>query len=279
MQPKLLAKQAATLRRQIYASLPWGVRLAVFLQKLANGTLDAFGRVVYAEFIKRGVEGLPDIGNEPALSWREKLLASGTRAGDKVPRGYGKDFARKAWNIMLGQTKNPEMVEELMTLVMERLIKNPTSIKEASPLKISEGYVLTMLKNLRVDKVRYDKHRRDISGPSLTVEDESGEDITLDVKDPDSWKQVAEMLPESELREILKDLERIHPSAAAFVDLSFQGYTLTEMARGGLLPHLEGEETSTQAVAQWVNRWLPRIQKVVQDHILDVGDTRRLASG
>jgi len=266
MQPKLLYKQADDLRRRIYASLPWGYRLASFLLRLSSSILDAFGRVIFAEFIKRGVKDMPDIGGQPAAAWRDKLLKAGTRAGDMIPRGTGREFAMKAWRVLLSQTKNPEMTEEVMTLVIEKIIKNPSLIKPES-LQVAEGYVITALKATYIDKVRYEKRRKDVRGPSLTVEDESGDAITLDPGDPSSWKEVGQLIPESELREILHDLERLHPSAAAFVDLSFQGYTPTEMARQGLLPHLEGQPTSVQNVHQWIQKWKPRIQQVLEKHI------------
>lgn len=266
MQPKLLSKRAEDLRRRIFASLPWGYRLASFLLRLSSSILDAFGRVMYAEFIKRGVTDMPDIGGQPAASWKERLDKAGPRAGDMIPRGTGREFAQKAWKILLSQTKNPEMAEEVMTLVIEKIIKNPKLVK-AEPLRVAEGYIITALKATYIDRVRFEKRRKQISGPSLTVEDESGESVTLDPEDPSSWKQVGELLPESELREIIRDLERLHPSAAAFVDLSFQGYTPTEMARQGLLPHLEGQPTSVQNVHQWIQKWKPRIQQVLQKHI------------
>lgn len=266
MQPKLLTKQAADLRRRIYASLPWGYRLGRFLMRLSSSILDAFGRVMYAEFIKREVSGLPDIGNEPASAWKDRLDKAGTRAGDLIPRGTGREFAQKAWKILLSMTKNPEATEEVMTLVIEKIIKNPSLIKP-EPLRVAEGYIIQALKATYIDRMRFERRRKNIQGPSLTVEDESGESVTLDPEDPSSWKEIGEMIPESELREILRDLERLHPSAAAYVNLSFQGYTPAEMAREGLLPHLEGKPTSPQNVHQWVQKWKPRIQQVLQKHI------------
>lgn len=267
MQPKRLIKWASDLQRRIYASLPWGYRLANFLVRFSSSILDAFGRVMYAEFIKHGVTDMPDIGGQPAVAWKERLDKAGTRAGDMIPRGTGKDFAQKAWRVLLSQTKNSETTEEVMTLVIEKIIKNPNLIKPET-LRSAEGYIIQALKATHIDRVRADKRRKEIIGPSLTVEDaESGGDIVLDPEDPSSWKEIGEMIPESELREILRDLKSLHPSAAAFVDLSFQGYTPTEMAREGLLPHLEGQPTSVQNVHQWIQKWKPRIQQVIQKHI------------
>jgi DNA-directed RNA polymerase specialized sigma24 family protein len=267
MQPKLLIKWASDLRRRIYASLPWGLRLGIFLRRLSSSIIDAFGRVMYAEFVKRGVVGMPDIGGQPAASWREKLEKAGTRAGDMVPRGTGREFAQKAWRILLSTTRNPSITEEVMTTVIEKFIKSPNLIQEGSTLRFAEGYVIQALKSHFIDYDRSERRRTRLQGPSLTVEDDSGEDVVLDVEDPDSWKQIGGLLSPVGLREIHRELERIHPSAAAFVDLSFQGYTPIEMARGAMLPHLEGKPTSPSNVYQWIERWKPRIQEVIQKHI------------
>lgn len=267
MQPKTLLKWATDLRRRIYASLPWGYRVAVFFRRLASGIMDAFGRIMYAEFIKRGVNSMPDIGGKPAHEWQERLTKAGTRAGDMLPRGTGREFAEKAWKILLKLSRDPETTEEVMTLVIEKFVKNPNLIREGSDLRVAEGYIIQSLKSHLYDYLRATKRRTRLVSPGLTTENDEGDTVNLDVRDPESWREIGEMLPQAELKEILHALERLHPSAAAFLDLTFQGYTPAEMAREGLLPHLEGKPVSPSNLYQWIERWKPRIQEVLQQHI------------
>ena len=262
---RLLAKKASDLARRIYASLPWGVRVANFFLRLGSGIVDAFGQVAYAEFIKRGITGLPDIGNDPAASWQERLLKAGPKAGDRVPRGYGRKYAQMIWNVMLSKTKNPEMVEELMTWAVEHLIAHPAVIKEGVSRQEAEAFVLMMLKNKSTDMFRSQGRRKKIEGPSTTVDDE-GEQVTLDVMDPNAFKELAEMMPEHTLKAIVHDLEALHPNAAAYIDLAFQGYEDREIAQNAMLPNMD-QAVSPQALNQWKKKWLPRIQQVVMKYL------------
>jgi DNA-directed RNA polymerase specialized sigma24 family protein len=260
----MLAKRAADLRRRIFSSLPWGFRVASFFLRLSSGIIDAFGRVVAAEFIKRGVEGLEPIGDEPALAWQDKLKALGSRAGDKLPKSYGRKFAQMAWNVVLGKSRNPEVVEEAMTLVIEKLLKNPTVIREGAMRQEAEGFILKMLKNEATDLLR-SKGRRQQREESLVVEDE-GESVSRDFMDPSALREIGEMLPEREIREIIRDLDRLHPNAATYIELVFQGYEDREIAENAMLPQMD-RAVSPQALFNWKKRWLPKIKEVVLQHI------------
>jgi len=262
MQPRSLAKRASDLARRIYASLPWGLRVANFFMRLASDMIDAFGRIVLAEMIKRGVTDLPDIGDVPALSWQEKLQKLGTRAADRLPKNYGRKFGQMCWNVMLAKTKNPEMVEELMTWTIERLLANPHVIREGVTRAEAEGFILMMLKNRAKDIWKSQGRRRDINVPELR--DEEG--VTIDVMDPNSFKELAEMLPEHTLRAIIRDLEAIHPNAAAYIDLAFQGYDDKEIAENAMLPAMERAVTPA-ALNKWKKKWLPRIQQVMKKYL------------
>ena len=57
----VLHRQAVDLSRRIYASLPWGFRIARLFEVLAADSLDAFGRVVTAQMVLAVVRGIPDI--------------------------------------------------------------------------------------------------------------------------------------------------------------------------------------------------------------------------
>lgn len=257
-----LAQEASVLQRRIYASLPWGFRVARFFLRLASDTIDVFGRVVAAEFIKRGVEGMPEINGQPAEAFREKLVKAGSKAGDKLPRNYGRQFAQSAWNMNMSKIRNPEVIEDAMVTVVEKLLKNPHLIREGVLLREAQAFVLKMVRNETIDILRMKGRRRE---DSLTIEDE-GEEINLDPQDPSALKEIEEMLPPSTLREIARDLDRINESAGTYVNLIFQDYSDREIAEGAMLPHMDGP-VSPQALFNWKKRWMPKIEEVIRKHV------------
>ena len=261
MQQKL-ASRASDLSRRIYASLPWGLRVANFFMVLASSTQDTFGRVVYAEFIKAGVDGMPDIAGEPAASWRDRLLKLHTRAGDKVPRGYGLDFARKVWGIALKKSRDPSLVEDMMDRALEKILAGKVIIREGASLHEAEGFVITMVKNDLLDQFRAQKR-----GPQLGLgeKDEEG-DYSGDVLDQEAFDALGDMLTPSVMQEILRDVAGVHPSAPAYIKLRMEGYDKNEIARGGMLPHMKGP-ASPQAITNWEIKWLPKVKTVIEKHL------------
>jgi len=274
MSQQRLASRASDLSRRIYASLPWGLRVANFFRVLASSTQDTFGRVVYAEFIKAGVEGMPDIAGEPAASWRDRLLKLHTRAGDKVPRGYGLDFAKKVWGITLQKSRDPSLVEDMMIRALEKILAGKVTLREGASLHEAEGFVITMIKNDILDQFRAQKR-----APQLGIgeKDEEG-NYSGDVLDPDTLQAIGDTLSPSDMNEILRDAAKIHPSAPAYIKLRMEGYDITAIARGGLLPHMEGP-SAVQNITNWELRWLPKIKAVFEAqlgrHIREDRKTRK----
>lgn len=258
----ILAARASKLSRKVYASLPFGYRLARFLLRLASGIVDAFGRVVAAEMIKRGVTDMPDIGSDPAVSWQEKLLKLGPRAGDALPRSYGRKFAQTCWNVGLAKTRKPDVVEEILTSVIEKLVSRPTLIHEGVTRAEAEAFILTLIKNEIID-IQRSKSRWQLS--PLGEETEEG-DFTGDMLDPESLQRLEDAIPASKLQAILRDLERVHPSASEYVRLMLDGYDKNEIAQKALLPHMRGP-AAPQALTNWEKRWVPEIRDVFNRHL------------
>jgi DNA-directed RNA polymerase specialized sigma24 family protein len=219
--------------------------------------------VVYAEFIKRGVEGMPDIGGEPASAWQERLLKLKTRAGDRVPRGYGLAFAKKVWGIALVKARDPNLVEDVMVRAMEKLLKKPVAIDEGVPLQEAEGFIIRMVKNDLLDQFRAQKHRPQLG---LGEKDEEG-DYSGDVLDTESLEALGDIISPSDMQEILRDAAKIHPSAPAYIKLRMEGYNKNEIARGAMLPHMEGVPAEPQAITNWEKRWFPKIKQVFEDYL------------
>lgn len=256
-----LASRASDLSRRIYASLPWGLRVANLFMVLASSTQDAFGRVVYAEFIKRGVEGMPDIAGEPASAWQERLLKLKTRAGDRVPRGYGLAFAKKVWGIAMGKARDPNLVEDVMVRAMEKLLKmKPDTIREGAPLPEAEGFIISMVKNDILDQFRAQKRRPQLG---LGEKDEEG-DYSGDVLDPNWGETYSRAGLERTLQEARRDLEGVHPDAAAYIDLSLQGYPDKEILLKLDMKNTKGTPMTPQT---WEFRYKDKIREVLRKHM------------
>lgn len=259
---RTLLARANRLNHRIYASLPFGQRVSHLFLKLAGDILDAFARVVSAEFIKRGVVGMEEIRGEPVEVWADRLRRLGPRAGDALPRGYGRSFAQLVWRIGLRRSGRPDLIEEVMTSVIEKLIARPTYVREGVSLPEAQGLVIKMVKNEIIDAQRMgNRWRMDPLG------DETDEgDFTGDMLDPRTLRKLEDQLTPSKMNRIVEDLARVHPSASEYVRLMLEGYTKREIAQGALLPHMRGP-TSPQALTNWEIDWLPKIRKVFQRHM------------
>lgn len=247
-----LAAEATKLSRTVFASLPWGFRLAHLFEKLAVDTQEAFGRFAYAEFLKAGVVGLPDIGGQPALSLRDKI--QGPRAADKLPRGYGKAFGTKVWKVTLAKFRNPELVEEAISRVMLKMHSGDMKLREGSDLKTAENFVVTSVINATTDVIRRQKRET----PSL-VKDEDGEAAEVDISDPHAFQSLENMISPSEMSKIMQDLGKINVRAPAWVEAQLEGLTDRELAaEWGVTP---------SAIINFKNRYLDKIQAVFNKYL------------
>jgi RNA polymerase sigma factor (sigma-70 family) len=249
-----LAAQATLISRRIFASLPWGFRLAHLLTKIAVNTQEAFGRFVFAEFLKAGVEGLPDIDGQPALSLRAKI--QGPKAADKLPRGYGRAFGTKVWMVALSKYRDPEIVEDAISRVMVKLVTGDAKVREGSHIKVAESFIITAVINAATDVLRKKKWET----PSLVRRDEeSGAYTEIDITDPGAFHELEQALPRSEMVKIMRDLKQVHDRAPAWVEAQLDGLSNLEIAaEWGISP---------AAASQWAKRYIPEIEAVFQKYL------------
>lgn len=253
---EILAK-AVELSRRIYASLPWGYRVAGLLLKLAHGAEETFGRFVYSKFIQANVLGLPDVNGVPALSLKDKV--QGPRGADKLPVGYGRKFGEKAWKVCLAKFRNPEIVEEAVSAVMIKLVSGKIDIQEGVPLQKAEGLIMVALINAGVDALR--TKRRTPGGVSL-VDEEGG---TFDISDPKSFEHLDDLLTPAQyekLKRIVLQSDPINgPKAVDWMEAAMKGVPKAELAaQWGLTP---------SSVVNFENRYLPKLQRIVKDFLGD----------
>ncbi len=254
MQTKLAA-QASKLSRRIFASLPWGYRLAHLLTKLAVDTQEAFGRLAYAEFLKSGVTGLPDIKGMPALSFRSEI--QGPRAADKLPKGYGKSFGVKVWKIALSKFYQPELVEEAISHVMIKLVSGGVHIREGTELRQAEAFIITSVMNAATDALR--KKKREAPSRSLIQDDGDGGTEEVDITDPHAFQDIERMIPRSEMSKIMRDLRQVNERAPGWVEAQLDGLSNVEIA--------EEWGVSPAYVTKWFRTYGEQIEAVFNKYL------------
>lgn len=250
-----VAARATDLSRRIYASLPWGYRVAGLFLKLAYGAQETFGRFVYAKFIQAGVAGMPDINGQPALSLRDKV--QGPRADAKLPSGYGRKFGEKAWAVCLKKLKSPELVEEAVAAVTMKLVSGQMRIQEGVDLQKAEAFVMVALINAGTDALRRLKARPNEYVD--LVDDESG--ASLDITDPNAFKRIEDVFGPSDLRKIMQDVSRVNERAPSWIEAQLEGLSNVELA--------EQWGVSPAYVTKWTGQYLDKIKDVVYKHLRD----------
>lgn len=247
-----LALKASALSRRIYASLPWGYRVAQLFEKLAADPLEAFSRFIYAEFLKAGVQGMP----VPDSMTLEELTAKaqGAQGADRLPRGYGRAFGQKVWAITLRKYRDPEIVEDALSAIAIRVTTGKLRVREGTPLTQAESFVITSVLNAAMDAFRASR-RRDKGVVDNT--DEAGN--ALDINDPKAFEKIDEMLPAWQMARIMEGLKKVHERAPSWVEAQLEGLTGREIAsEWGVSP---------QSVSMWESKHVPKIKQVMYRHL------------
>lgn len=244
----LLAARAKDLNRKIYASLPWGYRIAGLMLHLASGTTDAVGKAMYAEFLKAGVDGLPPINGEPASSVADKYLGKAHR----LPSGYGREFGNKLYATLLSKARNPELVEETLSRLMVNMARGKTAVKPGTELKQAESFVIGAAINLLKDIWREQKVRK--QDETLDIDQEG-----INLSDPSAFRHLENMLPHSELPRIMRDIEAIDPRATSWFEAKLEGLLSSEIA--------DEWGVSKPRLSQWEARVLPKIKEVLMEYL------------
>jgi DNA-directed RNA polymerase specialized sigma24 family protein len=249
----VLRRRAVDLRRRIYASLPWGYRLASLLLVLAGDALDAFGRSTYAEFIRAVVRGMPDTpSGKPAFD----LIQDVERRGpDAVPVGYGRLFAARVYKILISKFADPEIAEEAMSQVLLQVARRKVHVANGATLQEAEALIITIALNAARDLLRSRRRRQERS----LVRDDEDSQAVVEVEDPGAFERLDKLLPVSELRAVLRELEGIHPRAPEWLRARLNGDSGTEIA--------ENWGTSPSYVSKWQSAYVPAIKKVVENRL------------
>jgi len=248
----VLQRRAIDLSRRIHTSLPWGFRVAELLHVLAADSLDAFGRVVTAQMILAVVRGIPDIGGKPASDWIQDVHRRGP---DVLPPGTGRAFASRVYKILLSKFSDPEIAEEAMAHLMLQATRGKIHISNGSDIHTAQSLVITICLNRARDLLRSRGRLREQPLVRERDEDESA----VDVEDPGAFQRLDSLMPASDLRKVLQELERVHPRAPEWLRAKLDGDSGQDIA-------VEWQTTPSY-VSKWQRTYLPDIKRVVEHHL------------
>jgi DNA-directed RNA polymerase specialized sigma24 family protein len=244
-----LVQASGDLRRQLWASLPLQVRLGDFFTRLAVTTTDAFGEAMYAEFLKRGVQGIPDDYKNRA-----------------------RKFGKISYRSMMSRFRHPDFVEEVMMDFMVRFLSSGSQgIREGSSLRDAEQYVYTGLRRQGLNAL---KKKREVSDIFFSDGEEGRHELS--VFDEDTVEQQLKR----QLPKLQSKLRAIHPDAPLYVKLSLiDGYSdkeiVGDVANGveSLLKHPYSSTGKPLTPSLWHVGYKAKILKVLQNNFdyLQVG--------
>lgn len=236
---KPLLARVRDLNRRVYASLPWGFRVANVLIKLAFGLTDTVGRVFYALFLEAGVEGMPP-GPAPGTP------------PERLPSGYGRRFGERLYAMLLQKAKNATLVEDVLSELMVTAARDKFGLKPGMSLRGAEQYVMRSAVNHLINHLRKDKPTEELGG-------EGDESTDVDMSDPNAFRDLDNLLPRHELQRLMKDLESVHPRAPSWLEAQLEGLKNVELA--------EEWGVSKGAVTMWEQKYVPAIKDVVLRHL------------
>ena len=245
-----LIQASRNLRRLVFSSRPWGVRVAHLLYQIRFASEAAdFGQSIYGLFLLYGVEGMP----------KPPFIPKNTRDISKL-RGYGAEFGKKAFNLaqrlFRADSMRVERAQETLSLAFLKLFSDSAleSKFRGKPLAYAENYVYSAVKSEALSLMRKEKLRHHID-----IEDLGHE--------PASWESLGDIIPRSEQESLLKELERAvnpetFPDIVEYFQLLLDGHNTQEIARDQLLPSLQEKPMSHQGL----RRYEAVIKKVLEDH-------------
>ena len=245
-----LIQASRDLRRLVFSSRPWGLRVAHLLYQIrfASEATD-FGQSIYGLFLLYGVEGMPT----------PPLIPKNTRDISKL-RGYGGEFGKKAFNFALrlfrADSMKVERAQETLSLAFLKLFSDSSleSKLKDKPLAYAENYVYSAVKSEAISLMRKERLR-------------AHSDIEDLIQEPASWDNLGDLIPRQEQEALLTELERsvnpnIFPDIVQYLQLLLDGHNTQEIAEDRLLPSLQRNPMTQQGL----RRYEKVIKRVLERH-------------
>jgi hypothetical protein len=260
-----LASAALDLQRRIGASMPRGYRLMLGFMRLATDSVaQAFGLLVYAEFLRAGVKNMPDIHGTPAAEFD----TSSPRLMNKLPHGYGATLGDRAAKMLYALGfKTPDVHDTLSDYQLELL--HGHSFSGSYNVHQAESYVLDGLKKFALNKMAKNKRRQKYHGPG-GHEDDEGHFVQIDPEDPNAFKKMDQAMTAEQLHKFMEFLKTIHPDLPQFFHMTSEGLTAKDIINKGLLPGFAKQFTGDLAMKSFDNwkrkKVTPAIERYLKLH-------------
>jgi len=267
-----LTKISSALRRRIWASLPFSLRIADFFSRIALSSAEVFGKAIYGEFLMHGItEGMPDIHGQPA----SEFDISKKPVANRLPANYGKAFGQKAYQILLGKLHNPQVVEDVMSDFLVRFLASGSdNLDMGSTRARGESYVLTGLINESYNYIRKIKIKREVSD---VLPDDAGGQFSHIRNFPVYDEESLEKLVKKRMPQLAPLLNRVHPEASKYVELSLiEGYSDREIigdvahGKASLLDNPYTPYGKPLTSTNWGLVYKPKIFEVLKESFADL---------
>lgn len=241
---RLLFASVDVLSRKVFASLPFGLRLASIYQKLATSIGELFGRTVYAIALYHGTPGLPEINGAPALNFGPQNGESLKKFVDKftlrpVDRKYGAKFGMQIFSVLRKATSESQAEDILLDLMGDLLDPSSriSSYFKKSDLRGIEQALYTSAKNAFKDELRKQVSRK----TDQFKTDEDGSEIEPPGKASDVEKMDLTQADETRLMEFIeKEGPRIgRPDLDTYFELLRDGFDSNDIWQWRLLPSMQ----------------------------------------
>jgi hypothetical protein len=216
-----LLHRAAEVRRRIFASLPWEVRLATVFARLAldTGYLNDLGRQIGAEMLQAGVTDMP-----PAPKWKP----GGPHAALSLPRDYMGKFTHDVYGLLISKFRNPKLAEEAIIAYVGKLSTGEIKLQAVSRTTaesfIRHGALLEAMSLAR--KALREQARQE----SLEDVDEDSKSVSRELADPNAFAKFRKALSDKMWKEWMEYLAKhVHPDIPMYLELKMEGYDDVEI--------------------------------------------------
>jgi len=231
-----LIARADDLRRSIFVSLPFEVRLAAIFTRLALDSVQTLGRALGATFLLSGVTDMPD----PGPAWNPQAR----RPELTLPPGYMKDFASSVYGLVIKKFGDPSIADEAIQHFLLKV--TTTKVIKPVPRRSAESFVRDGVVKAALDIVRQRRRReRPNLSDSLDQLGDEGRSLAEALDDPRALRYIERKLSPRVWRLWMAYLaHELHPDIPAYLGLSMQGFTDAEIIgdprkkdKPGMLPN------------------------------------------
>jgi hypothetical protein len=239
MERVALLRRANEVKRQIFASLPWGVRLAAAFVAIANETayLNLWAKFVGAVMLQAGVTDMP----EPGPKWDPAKH----NPANNLPNGYMGQFMSGVYGLLLKSFHDPSLAEDAIANYIGKLGAGQIKLK-AVPRATAESFIRHGIM-LEARTQAREKLRERARSESLEDVADEAKSVSRDIDDPEALMHLRREYSDRMWNEWMAYLAKhVHPDAPLYLKYRMEGYTNEEILgvpkdnQPSMLPHWKG---------------------------------------